>query len=51
MKLKAFFITFKKLSMKQIPQFFLEVESPTLIKKLTVNSHALSLFIEKFYSK
>ena len=30
MKLKAFFIIFKGLSRKQITQFFLEGESPTL---------------------
>ena len=30
MKGKAFFIIFKGLSMKQITQFFLEGESPTL---------------------
>ena len=30
MKQKAFFMIFKGLSMKQITQFFLEEESPTL---------------------
>ena len=30
MKYTVFFIIFKALSMKQITQFFLEVESPTL---------------------
>ena len=33
MKWKAFFINFKGLSVKQIPQFFLEVESPSLNSK------------------
>ena len=32
MKLKAFFITFEGLPVKQILAFFLEGESPTLIK-------------------
>ena len=35
MKQKAFFITFKGLSMKQITQFYFEGERPTLIRKLT----------------
>ena len=34
MKQKAFFIIFKGLSMKQIAQFVLEGESPTLISNL-----------------
>ena len=33
MKQKAFFTTFKSVSLKQIKQFILEDEGPTLIKK------------------
>ena len=39
MKQKAFFIIFKGLSVKQITQFFLEGESPTLTYGL-LRSHA-----------
>ena len=40
MKFKAFFITFKGLSMKQIAQIFLECESPTLTHILGVGAFA-----------
>ena len=33
MLLKAFFVIYKMLSLKQIKQFFLEGESPTLKRK------------------
>ena len=38
MKEKTFFIIFKGLSLKQIKQFFLEGESPTLMNRLTFYS-------------
>ena len=38
MKLKAFFIIFKRLSIKKIAQIFLEGESPVLIESVAKNS-------------
>ena len=38
MKLKAFFIIFERLSLKQIKKFFLEGESPTLIPAISLST-------------
>ena len=45
MKEKAFFITFKKLSIKQITQFFLEGDRPSDFNKKTLVLNILEIYV------